>query len=478
MINNLQEQRKDTKNTVKNLTKSVKSSSEHLENLTAFISNLENSDDKQFTNNLVKHLVNYIESDLPIFNANYREIIKDVCDTFNAPTAFYIPAVLTAISTAIGKDVTIQDCRGVKEKAVLYMCIVASSGVGKTPAIKWCLKPLQNINAKHRKAYEQEKIEAEKNEIEFTENRKSLFITDATIEALISNLEHSKGILYFRDELIGWLKDMNKYRSSGSDDLLFMQMWNSNDTISMERKTQSIFIENPYLNVLGSTQPKRLGEFTKNGASESGFFQRILFTYADAKIEDRTNKKENKELKELYSNLITKIYDDCRSFENEITLQLSENGNNMITNFVNNFIKKQQRLFKGNDLLIEILSKLETYILRFTLIFEVMDTDEINWTKDVSDKSIIKAISTVIYFYYYSQKIIHTNEQNSIYQNDSDRIIHSLLSKHIAKGITFSKAEAIRVVKGQTSAVTLNKHLKHTGKFLYEDLGGGKYQIL
>jgi predicted DCC family thiol-disulfide oxidoreductase YuxK len=358
------------------------------------------------------------------------------------------------------------------------MCIVGSSGVGKTPAIKWCLKPIQDINAKHRKAYEQAKTEAEKNEIEFTENRKSLFITDATIEALISNLEHSKGILYFRDEIIGWLKDMNKYRSSGSDDLLFMQMWNSNDTISMERKTQSIFIENPYLNVLGSTQPKRLGEFTKNGASESGFFQRILFTYPDAKIEDRTNKKENKELKKFYSNLITKTYDDCRSFENEITLQLSKNGNNMITNFVNNFIKKQQRLFRRNDLLIEILSKLETYILRFTLIFEVMDTDEINWTKDVSDKSIIKAISTVIYFYYYSQKIIHTNEQNLIYQNDSDKFIHSMLSENITKGIIFTTGEALTILENRYSKPTLIKHLKNTGKFLYENMGRGKYEML
>jgi hypothetical protein len=390
---------------------------------------------------------------------------------------------LSAISTAIGKNVTIKDNRGVKEKAALYMCIVGNSGVGKTPAIKWCLKPIEEINKKDRKAYEQAKKEHEqvdtgKNDIEFTENKKSLFITDATTEALISDLEHSKGVLYFRDELIGWLKDMNKYRANGSDDLLFMQMWNSNDTISMKRKTQDIFIDNPYINVIGGTQPKRLGEFTKNGATDSGFFQRILFVYPDAKIQDRTNNKENPRLKEMYSTLITKIHDDCRGFDNEVTLELSEKGNNMITNFVNNFIKKQQRAFKGNDLSIEILSKLETYILRFALIFEVADREKVNWVQDVSDDSIIKAISMVIYFYYYSQKIIQANEQNLNYQNESDKIIHSTLSEKILIGIEFTTGGAIKALNGRYSKPTIIKHLKETGKVFYENLGRGKYQML
>ena len=464
-------QRKDTKNV-------VKSSTEHLTNLEAFILNLIDSDDFNTTTKLINDLVFYIEKDLPIFNSNYREIIKDVCDTFNAPTGFYIPSVLSTVSTAIGKNVTIQDNRGVKEKASLYVCIVSNSGTGKTPSIDWCIKPIKKLEAENWKAYKQEQLEAEQNETDFTKKHNTSYLTDATIEALTTNLNNSKGILYFRDELIGWLKDMNKYRSSGSDDLLFMQMWNSNDAIRAERQTKSIYIENPFLNVLGGTQPKRLGEFTKKFATDSGFFQRILFSYPTATIQDRTNKKENRELKELYSNLITKIYNDCRSFEQEITLELSEKSNNNITLFVNHFIKKQQRLYKSNSLIIEILSKLETYLLRFALIFEIMDSDEINWTGVVSDNSIIKSISMVLYFYSYAHKVVNTNNQNSIYTNDSDRIIHNILSNKFSQGEVFTTAQAVNLIGNKFSRQIVSKHLRDTGKYLYENLSRGKYSLL
>lgn len=465
-----QEQRKDTKNVVKNST-------EHIKSLESFILDLIDSNDFNTTNKILSDLVIYIEKDLPIFNSNYREIIKDVCDTFNAPTGFYIPSVLSAISTAIGKNITVQDCRGVKEKASLYVCIVSNSGTGKTPAINWCISPITKIHTENRKAYKQEQLEAEQQEIEFSKKFSDLYVSDTTIEALTTALDSSNGMIYFRDELIGWLKDMNKYRS-GSDDLFYMQLWNSNDVISTKRQTKSIYVENPFLNVLGGTQPKRLGEFTKNFATDSGFFQRILFSYPDAEIKDRTNKKENKELKNLYTQLLTKIYTDCRNIDNEITLELSDAGNQNITLFVNHFIKKQQRLYKSNSLIVEILSKLETYLLRFILIFEVMDNDEIDWTRHVSETSIIKSISMVLYFYWNVHKVINMNNLNSLYTNDSDRIIHRILSSKFNQGEVFTTGQAVNIVGNKFSRQIVSKHLRDTGKYLYENLSRGKYSLL
>lgn len=450
----------------------------NIETLSLLIDAICNSNDYQLTNKLLLNLVEQTEKELLIFNSKYQKIIKSVCHTFNSPTGFYIPSVLSAVSVAIGKNVVIQDSRGVKEKAALYVCIVGNSGTGKTPAVNWCINPIKRIEAENWKQYQQEKTEAEANEQEFTPKYKTSYVTDATTEALTTRLNNSDGILYFRDELIGWLNDMNKYRSNGSDDLLFMQIWNSNDTIRIERQSKSIFIENPYLNVLGGTQPKRLNSFTKKVATDSGFFQRILFSYPKAEIQDRRNVKENKELKELYNNLITNIYKKCRSNESELILEMSENGNNLITDFVNNFIRKQQRLFKNNSLIVESLSKLETYILRFTLIFEMMDAKEINWTGFVSDTSITKAIAIVLYFYFYTQKIIYSSEQNALYTNDSDRIIHSILSSKFSKGETFTTGQVLEIINKRYSKPTVNKHLKDTGRYFYENLGRGKYQML
>ena len=465
-------QRKDNKNVVKNTPN-------HLDNLSVLIESICNSDDVLLTNAIMKNLVEYTEKELPIFNPNYQRIIKSVCNTFNSPTGFYIPSVLAAVSVAIGKKVVIQDEKGTTEKAALYVCIVGNSGTGKSPSINWCINPIKQIEIDNWNNYQQEKTEAEQNEQTFQKRYKTAYITDATTEAMTSRLNDSDGILYLRDELIGWLKDMNKYRGGGgSDDLLFMQIWNSNDTIRTERQTKSISIENPYLAVLGGTQPKRLNEFTKKAATDSGFFQRVLFSYPTSNIQDRTNVKEDKQLKQLYTDLINNIYHKCRSNDTEITLELSEQSNKYFTDFVNNFIRKQQRLFKSNSLIVECLSKLETYILRFTLVYEMMDNDEINWTGYCSDNSLKKAIATVIYFYWYTQKVINSSEINSIYPNDSDKIIHSILSSRFSQDDVFTTGQAVNVVGNHATRQTVSRHLNDTGKYLYEKLGRGKWQVL
>lgn len=462
----------------KDTTKSLVKQQTALRLLSSYIDKISSSTDYSLTSKLITDLSNLIETDLLIFNSDYQKIIKSVCATFNASHGFYIPSVLSAISTAIGKNIVIQDDRGVKEKAAFYMCIVADSGTGKTPSANWCIRPLKRIESEKREAYRQEKEAAEALDQRFTKTYKATYITDATTEALTSRLNNSDGILYFRDELIGWLKDMNKYRSGGSDDLLFMEMWNTDTTISVERTSKSIYIENPYLNILGGTQPKRLNEFMKKTATESGFFQRILFCYPKCEIQKRTGKKENKELKNLYDNLITDIYKKCQNLETEVVLEISDTGNKLITDFVNNFIFEQKILYKSNSLLVECLSKLETYILRFALIFEMMDTNEINWTGLVSDNSIIKSIATVLYFYQNTHKVLYTNSRNSLYTNDSDRIIHSILSSKFQQGEAFTTSQAVNVVNKKFSRVTVSKHLRDTGKFLYESLGRGKYSLL
>jgi len=60
--------------------------------------------------------------------------------------------------------------------------------------------------------------------------------TDATTEALASMLAGSKGTLLFRDELAGWVKSMDQYRSGrGADRQHFLSMW-SRSPIKVDRK--------------------------------------------------------------------------------------------------------------------------------------------------------------------------------------------------------------------------------------------------
>ena len=443
--------------------------------LIELIDSILKADDSPTRLNFINVLTEYTEHDLPIFNSYYRTIIKSITETFNAPTPFYIAGILSALSTAIGKNITIQDSRNVTEKAALYLCVVSPSGTGKTPALNWCIEPIKKIESKNHKEHLLKKQEAEDNEEQFKDDYKTHYLTDTTIEALTTQLSRTNSILYFRDELIGWLKDMNKYRQTGSDDLLFMQIWNSNDTIRVERQTKSIFVENPYLNVLGGTQPRRLNDFLTKTATDSGFFQRILFVYPDSEIQDRTDHAQDLEVKESYQNSIKTIFENCEAIDPTV-LTMTKESNDYINNFVNSFIKKQQRA-NAEPLHVEILSKLETYVLRFSLVYHIADTEGQDLDRNVSHDAVIRAVATTIYFYSQSVKVLESSKQNqSPYDNDSDRIIHTILSKHLKTGDLFTTANALQLTQKHVSKPTLLKHLK-TAKF-YDKVSRGNYEFL
>ena len=128
--------------------------------LIELIDSILKADDSPTRLNFINVLTEYTEEELPIFNHHYKVIVKSITETFNAPKPFYIAGILSALSTAIGKNITIQDSRNVTEKAALYLCVVSPSGTGKTPALNWCNEPIKKIESKNHKEHLKRKQEA------------------------------------------------------------------------------------------------------------------------------------------------------------------------------------------------------------------------------------------------------------------------------------------------------------------------------
>ena len=71
--------------------------------------------------------------------------------------------------------------------------------------------------------------------------------------------EVTTGVGVFKDELAGWLKDMNKYRD-GSDLEFWLSTW-SGTSVNVNRLTRvGSFVENPFIPVIGGIQPAVLNE--------------------------------------------------------------------------------------------------------------------------------------------------------------------------------------------------------------------------
>ena len=85
---------------------------------------------------------------------------------------------------------------------------------------------------------------------------------DATPEALLSTIGESNGITIYRDELVGWFNDFGRYARSGEVEN-YLSIYN-NTSIRVNRKGENITIINdPFLSVIGTTQPNTLKRFLK-----------------------------------------------------------------------------------------------------------------------------------------------------------------------------------------------------------------------
>jgi len=204
-------------------------------------------------------------------------------------------SLLWTMSLLVGNLFRIKVKNGWYENPVVWFSLVGRAGVGKTPSIRRILYPLIKENNKEIKNYiknneayrEYEKLSKKEKEqqIEIDKPNKKQFIADdITLEALVDlHQEVTTGVGVFKDELAGWLKDMNKYRE-GSDLEFWLSTW-SGTSVNVNRLTRvGSFVENPFIPVIGGIQPAVLNELYNQEKKDNGFMDRMLISYPDVTI--------------------------------------------------------------------------------------------------------------------------------------------------------------------------------------------------
>ena len=100
--------------------------------------------------------------------------------------------------------------------------------------------------------------------------------------------ENQKGLGMTHDELAGWLSSFNKYRNgAGGDGKRWLEMW-SNNRVSKDRVSGSLFVPKGYCTIVGGIQPTEMGELVKGSFANDGFFFRFLFAFASKNRKVRT----------------------------------------------------------------------------------------------------------------------------------------------------------------------------------------------
>jgi hypothetical protein len=378
-------------------------------------------------NEITNYLIN--ENDLvfpiDIFPKPMQNYIIECNSKLDSNIDYMGCSLLWLISICIGNSIEMEVKRGWTENVSLWISLVGKAGIGKTPSINNILFPLLKINQREIKKYYKE-LEVwqqynaldkkEKKEVPYIEKPiKTQFIAnDITLEALVDlHQESDNAVGIFKDELAGWLKDMNKYRA-GSDLEFWLSVW-SGKAVNLNRLTRvGSYVDKPFVPVLGGIQPNILSHFYTEENKDNGFMDRMLLSFPDAKIETYNENELSYDVLDWYKENIIAFFDKLkyviqRDNENNIIPMTAKFSDEARFEWIRIFneITTYQNSDEENEYLKSMYPKQKSYIPRFALLIHAFDE---NFSAggdvlEVSKESVLKAEKLSKYFVATAKKL-------------------------------------------------------------------------
>jgi len=250
-----------------------------------------------------------------------RTWLCDVSERLQVPLEFAAAPAIVGLSAVVGRKFGIHPKRRDDWLVIpnLWGVDIERPGTMKSATIVEALKPLGNLAARAHKEYEQTfaeckasaevhkaRIQAVKDlikaaakkrdENEIAELRKELSslesvatgesterryrVNDATTEKLIELLrDNPRGLLVYRDELFGWLRNLDKVGHEG-DREFYLEGWNGDGAFTSDRIGRgTVHAEGVCLSLFGGIQPGKLAAYVDNAINglegDDGLLQRF-----------------------------------------------------------------------------------------------------------------------------------------------------------------------------------------------------------
>lgn len=216
---------------------------------------------------------------LDVFPQAVQSVILDMAKYENYKIDFIATAMLSAVSTALGGTYRIRIKSDWQSNGALYIILVGRPGLGKTPPLEAAYRPIRKHDYALFKAYEAE-MDAWK---AAGENGKKpilrrTIVSDFTPESLLlTHHNNPRSVAILVDEIMGMFNSANRYTNGQLIEQL-LTAW-SGGALDVTRVSNStpVHIEHPCINIIGTTQTKRIHELLKKGFEENGLLDRILF---------------------------------------------------------------------------------------------------------------------------------------------------------------------------------------------------------
>jgi len=305
---------------------------------------------------------------------------------------------------------------------------VAPPGSKKTPAAKVAIQPvwerqseLKKKCQEEREAYEAEYRQWAADKRQTSEGEpvsdppdeptiERTVVGDTTVEALQSVLAaNPRGVLVAREELAGWARSMDQYRSGkGADRQFWLSAW-SNDPVSVDRKgkAEPTIIESPWLSVVGSIQPSVLPELV--AGREDGLLDRFLLAYPDPQrtrlSDDEISQERSDQLRHLYGKL-TRL--EIREGENGEPIpgvvRLAPDAWDVFKE-LSGYLEDEAHTPGFPARLDGVWSKMEAYLARLSLILALCRVADKGGEEQVEASDVLLASGLLDYFKAHARRV-------------------------------------------------------------------------
>jgi len=369
---------------------------------------------------------------LEVFPKPFQSYLMECHEKLDSIIDYMGCSLLWTMSLLVGNLFRIKVKNGWYENPVVWFSLVGRAGVGKTPSIRRILYPLIKENNKEIKNYiknneayrEYEKLSKKEKEqqIEIDKPNKKQFIADdITLEALVDlHQEVTTGVGVFKDELAGWLKDMNKYRE-GSDLEFWLSTW-SGTSVNVNRLTRvGSFVENPFIPVIGGIQPAVLNELYNQEKKDNGFMDRMLISYPDVTIPKYNDEEISTDAIIWYNSIIANLRKVIQKLKQEteaeeikkIEVYFNYEAKKLWINKFNEITEKQNS-DNENEYFKSMYPKQKSYIPRFAFLLNALNSvcnDDIDF-KIIEADAMKGAIKLSDYFVATAKKIKFEKSEN------------------------------------------------------------------
>jgi hypothetical protein len=343
------------------------------------------------------------------FPKEVRQFIDECVNVYGTHIELWIGATIAATASSIGQSAVLKT--KYENSPVLWLATVGLSGLGKTEPFSRMLKTIYDKDAERFLTYKKELAEYIIQEKKAKKNKEdpppkpiqvqSLLI-DATPEAIgIAHENNKAGITIHRDELIGLFNDFDRYSRSGEQQSM-LSSWSQQPYKVNRVSRPPIFINQPFINVVGGIQPGVLSELGKDGRNVNGFLPRFCFVYPDdLKAPNYSKHTLSKgtlaSLKSYYSLLINRP--GFREY-----YYLSPEADSLYEQFFN----KNKAIInnQNNEYLNSVAAKLDIIVLRLALILHISHEVYSNPTNTVPGETMQHAINITEYFRYTAIKVM------------------------------------------------------------------------